>query len=74
MRHGGRLDQGAALLARQMPFLALWRARPLDCFLAALKDRGVDFVDVKLMAKKQILCFKSASRLEQIGDEHSERV
>ena len=30
--------------------------------------------DVELMAKKQILCFKPASRLEQIGDEHAERV
>jgi len=30
--------------------------------------------DVELMAKKQILCFKPASRLEQIGNEHSERV
>jgi hypothetical protein len=26
------------------------------------------------MAKKQILCFKPASRLEQIGDEHAERM
>jgi len=26
------------------------------------------------MAEKQILGFKPASRLEQIGDEHSERV
>jgi hypothetical protein len=30
--------------------------------------------DVQLMAEKQILGFKPASRLEQIGDEHSERV
>jgi hypothetical protein len=30
--------------------------------------------DVELMAEKQILGFKPASRLEQIGDEHSERV
>jgi hypothetical protein len=30
--------------------------------------------NVELMAKKQILCFKPASRLEQIGDEHAERM
>ena len=30
--------------------------------------------DVELMAKKQILSFKPAPRLEQVGDEHSERV
>lgn len=30
--------------------------------------------DVELMTEKQILCFKPTSRLEQIGDEHSERV
>jgi hypothetical protein len=29
---------------------------------------------VELMAEKQILGFKPASRLEQIGDEHSEHV
>jgi hypothetical protein len=30
--------------------------------------------DVELMAEKQILGFKPASRLAQIGDEYSERV
>jgi hypothetical protein len=30
--------------------------------------------NVELIAKKQVLSLKSASRLEQIGDEHSERV
>jgi hypothetical protein len=29
--------------------------------------------DVELMTEKQILCFKPAPRLEQVGDEHSER-
>jgi len=30
--------------------------------------------DVELMTKKQVLSFKPAARLEQVGDEHSERV
>jgi hypothetical protein len=30
--------------------------------------------DIKLMTEKQILGFKPTSRLEQVGDEHSERV
>ena len=30
--------------------------------------------DVELMAEKRILGFKPASRLAQIGDEHSERM
>ena len=30
--------------------------------------------DVELMTEKQILSFKPAPRLEQVGDEHSERV
>ena len=30
--------------------------------------------DIELMTKKQILRFKPAARLEQVGDEHSERV
>jgi hypothetical protein len=30
--------------------------------------------DVELMAEKQVLGFKPAPRLEQVGDEHSERV
>ena len=30
--------------------------------------------DVELMTEKQVLSFKPAPRLEQIGDEHSERV
>ena len=30
--------------------------------------------DGELMAEKQILSLKPASRLEQVGDEHSERV
>ena len=30
--------------------------------------------DIELMAEKQVLGFKPAPRLEQVGDEHSERV
>lgn len=30
--------------------------------------------DVELMSKKQIFCFKPITRLEQVDDEHSERL
>jgi hypothetical protein len=34
----------------------------------------ITYGNVELMAKKTILRFKPAARLEQVGDEHSERV
>jgi hypothetical protein len=35
---------------------------------------GLSHCDIQLMTKKQILGFKPAVRLEQVGDEHPKRV
>jgi hypothetical protein len=50
-----------------------YQQRPVTAAQSRTKRR-MPQGDAELMTEKQVLGFKPASRLEQVGDEHSERV